>query len=182
MFGQRFARFWWFLVNQDKAGGGPDFVMKAVDAVQAGLSRQVYMSVVLPDTQGLKNGLDNKLAVIGLTKFLTTAQLLADPQFTKAGTNTATMLQRMLDLSSTYSQVVTADVIQEVDIDETSFVVTFSSLSTTKKAPRDPAPEVSTAELKSWVSQNLKNSRARVQPFIMQMVDGARDQLLPYLA
>lgn len=33
---QRFARFFYFLAARDKEGAGPDFIVGAIDAVQAG--------------------------------------------------------------------------------------------------------------------------------------------------
>lgn len=51
------------------------------------------------------------------------------------------------------------DVVTEADVDDLSFGVGFTQLSTCKKLPRDDWPEVT--DVKSWVGSYLKTADGR---------------------
>lgn len=74
------------------------------------------------------------------------------------------------------------EVNHEIDIDEMGFGVTFATLNTTKKAPRDPAPDVPTGEISTWAITYLKSHRAVVEPIVGALTDSARDAFIQYLS
>ncbi|KAF8468906.1 Cse1-domain-containing protein [Kalaharituber pfeilii] len=168
MFAQRFSRFFYFLVVREKEGGGPDFVVKAMDVVQGGIFGEVFSAVVIPDTQKLQKPLDRKLAVIGLTKLLLSSASLATPPYNKACPHAATLLFKLLAAPEVVPQgpAFTDDVSHEADLDETGFAVSFSTLNTTKRLPKDPAPEVPMAGLRGWVIGEFKKSKDRSKDWL----------------
>ncbi|KAI5806627.1 Cse1-domain-containing protein [Peziza echinospora] len=181
-FAQRFARFFYFLVNREQEGAGIEFVATVIDQVQAGIFGQVYSAVVLPDTNKLQKPFDRKLAIIGLTKILT-SNLFINAPYNRAWPTTASTMVKLLDNVQSIPQGPTSDdITHEADIDEMGFGVSFSNLNTTKKGIRDPAPAISVADLKGWVVQTLKGARGRIEGFIPQLPQEVQGSFVQYLA
>jgi exportin-2 (importin alpha re-exporter) len=81
--------------------------------------------------------------------------------------------------------VVVDDIVAEADVDDLSFGVGFTQLSTCKKTPRDDWPEV--ADVKSWVGSYLKTADGRHGGAISRYVNDrlspeARSVLLTYMS
>jgi exportin-2 (importin alpha re-exporter) len=96
--------------------------------------------------------MDRKTAVISLAKTLTDSAAFAS-KYKKGWAFTCEALLKLLEnppVPSTNSD----DVIADHDVDDMSFGVGFTQLSTTRPAIRDPWPEVT--DVKLWVSEFLR--------------------------
>lgn len=125
----------------------------------------LYLNVILPTTQKLVRPTDRKMAVISLTKTLTDSVAFAE-KYKKGWAFTCEALLKLLEnppVPSTNSD----DVIADHDVDDMSFGVGFTQLSTMRPPPRDPWPAIS--EVKVWVSEFLngrdKSLGGRVRAF-----------------
>ncbi len=168
VFALRFVRFYHFMSARDENGLGADFVINVAEQVQTGYGApwinwcnsadhppsvftQLYLSIILPDTQKLARPLDRKTAVISLTKTLTDSAAFVD-KYKKGWTFTCEALLKLLE--NPPLPLTTDDTIPDQDVDDLSFGVGFTQLNTCKKVPKDPWPEIS--DVKSWVGQYLK--------------------------
>ncbi|KAG0135177.1 Cse1-domain-containing protein [Tuber indicum] len=155
---QKFARFFYFLAAWDKGGAGPDFVVGAIDAVQAGIFGQLYGAVVLPDTQKLQRPADRKVAVVGLTKFVAFSEGLATT-YHKTWPGSVVALLKLLEAPPVPTQDDGGIDLHEADIDDLSFGATFTRLNTCKKRAIDLFP--GTGDLKKWVGERLKEGNSK---------------------
>jgi exportin-2 (importin alpha re-exporter) len=155
---QKFARFFYFLAARDKGGAGPDFVVGAIDAVQAGIFGQLYGAVVLPDTQKLQRPADRKVAVVGLTKFVAFSEGLATT-YHKTWPGSVVALLKLLEAPPVPTQDDRGIDLHEADIDDLSFGATFTRLNTCKKRAIDLFPD--TGDLKKWVGERLKEGNSK---------------------
>lgn len=156
---QKFVRLFYFLASRDKEGCGPDFVVKAIDAVQPGIFGQLYVAVVIPDTQKLQRPIDRKVAVIGLTKFVAFSEEIAG-QYHKNWSSTVMALLKLLEIPPVPSQEGDAAMeLVDADIDDLSFGSTFTRLNTCKKRVVDLFPEVS-GDLKKWCGARIREGSA----------------------
>jgi exportin-2 (importin alpha re-exporter) len=78
----------------------------------------------------------------------------------------------------------TTDIGPEQDVDDSSFGVGFTPLTTCKNVPRDPFPDIK--DVKSWVGECLKAADARHNGRISQYVQGrlseqAQQALIAYM-
>ena len=110
----------------------------------------LYLNVILPTTQKLVRPIDRKMAVISLTKTLTDSVAFAS-KYKKGWAYTCEALLKLLENPPVPST--NDDVIADHDVDDMSFGVGFTQLSTTKPPLRDPWPAVT--EVKVWVSEFL---------------------------
>ncbi|PWW80395.1 Cse1-domain-containing protein [Tuber magnatum] len=155
---QKFARFFYFLAARDTGGAGPDFVVGAIDAVQAGIFGQLYGAVVLPDTQKLQRPTDRKIAVVGLTKFVAFSEGLAT-KYHKTWPGSVVALLKLLEVPPVPTQDDGGIDLHEADIDDLSFGATFTRLNTSKKRIVDLFPD--TGDLKKWVGEQLKEGDSK---------------------
>jgi exportin-2 (importin alpha re-exporter) len=127
--------------------------------------KQIYLSIILPETQKLPRPVDRKTAVVSFTKTLTDSQAFVD-RYPK-GWNLTT--QRLLELLVNPPVPAAADdVIPDADVDDMSFGVGFTPLNTCKKQPKDPFPEIT--DVKAWVGQYLKEANTRHNGKIVKLV------------
>ena len=112
---------------------------------------QLYLSIILPDTQKLLRPVDRKTAVISLTKTLTDSTAFAE-KYKKGWAYTCEALLKLLENPPILAA--TEDVITEQDPDDMSFGVGFTQLTTIKRPSRDAWPEIT--DVKVWVSNFLK--------------------------
>lgn len=154
---QRFVRLFYFLASRDKDGCGPDFVIRAIDAVQPGIFGQLYTAVVIPDTQKLQKPIDRKIAAIGLTKFMAFSDEIAG-QYHKTWPNSVMALLKLLEIPPVPSQEGDVNLV-DADIDDLSFGSTYTRLNTCKKRVVDLFPEVP-SDLKKWCGARIKEGNA----------------------
>lgn len=124
--------------------------------VDASLYVQLYLTIILPDTQKLARPLDRKIAVISLCKTLTDSVSFAD-KYKKGWGYTCETLLKLLENPPTIAS--TDDTIADQDVDDMSFGVGFTQLQTIKRPARDFWPEV--MDVKSWVGQELQSTNAK---------------------
>jgi exportin-2 (importin alpha re-exporter) len=165
LFTQRFIAFYHFISARQEKGLGADFFIKVTDQVQPDVFKQVYLTIILPDTQKLSRPIDRRTAVVSYTKTLTDSQAFID-RYPKGWGLTCQKLLELLQnppLPTTHE-----DVIPDQDVDEIGFGVGFTQLNTCKKITRDPFPEMT--DVKAWVSHSLKDANTRHRGRIVQLV------------
>ncbi|KAJ5248907.1 Chromosome segregation protein Cse1 [Penicillium chermesinum] len=167
----RFVRFYHFVTAHDDKGYSPDFIMQVTEKVQTGLFTQVYPHVILQETQKLARPLDRKTAVLSLTKTLANSDAFAT-RFIKGWASTCNTLLKVLELPPAVAHK--DDLMTEVDIEDMSFGVGFTALSTIKTGDKDPWPETG-ADLKKWVGAYLKEAdkthNGRISQFAGERLD-----------
>ena len=114
------------------------------------------MNIILPDTAKLARPIDRKTAVISLTKTLANSSAFAE-KYKKGWGFTCEALLKLLENPPVPGA--TDDAIMEHDVDDTSFGVGFTQLTTIKTAVKDPWPEV--ADVKRWVGDYLRAADGR---------------------
>lgn len=149
-------RFYHLIASRDQAGLGADFFIKLCDQIQDGIFVPIYLSIILPVTQQLARPLDRKLAVVSLTKTLADSQSFA-VKYQKGWAKTCDSLLGILENPPMPASA--DDLVVEADVDDLSFGVGFTQLSTCKKVPRDDWPEV--VDVKAWVGSYLKAADGR---------------------
>ncbi|KAI9753032.1 MAG: hypothetical protein M4579_005374 [Chaenotheca gracillima] len=164
-FSLRFVRFYHFMSARDQQGLGSDFFISIADQVQDGVFAPLYTTIILPETQKLARPLDRKIAVISLTKTLTGSVAFRD-RYKKGWGFTCGALLKLLE-NPPLPQT-TDDSIPEPDIDDLSFGVGFTPLTTCRPAARDAWPEVT--DVKRWVSAYLKEADGRLNGQITTFV------------
>lgn len=170
-FALRFVRLYHFMCAKDDKGLGADLFINVTEQVQSGIFVQLYLSIILPDTQKLLRPLDRKTAVISLTKTLTDSTAFAE-KYKKGWGFTCNALLKLLDNPPVLSN--SAEVIVEQDPDDMSFGVGFTQLTTIKRPMRDHWPEI--LDVKVWVSGFLKAADQREKGKISTF---ARERLSP---
>ncbi|KAL9040431.1 MAG: hypothetical protein Q9180_001912 [Flavoplaca navasiana] len=155
-FSSRFVRFYHFISSRIDSGLGSDWFINHANQVQEGLYVQLYLSIILPDTQKLARPLDRKIAVISLCKTLTDSVAFAE-KYKKGWGFTCEALLKLLENPPIITS--TDDTIADQDVDDMSFGVGFTQLQTTKRPARDFWPGVT--DVKSWVGQELQSTNAR---------------------
>jgi len=153
---QRFARLFYFLSGKDEVG--PDFVIQAIDSVQAGVFGQLYTAIVLSDTQKLTRPADRKIAVAGLTKLIGFSDGLAGA-YHKAWPSTVMVLIKILEIPPVLVRDDPLADLQAADIDDVSFSASFARLNTCKKRAVDVFPEV--VDLRKFVGGKLVEANTK---------------------
>ena len=118
---------------------------------------QLYLNIILPDTQKLVRPLDRKTAVVSFTKTLTDSAAFAD-KYKKGWGLTCDALLKLLE-NPPVPTTTTDDMIVDQDVDDMSFGVGFTQLQTIRRPPMDYWPEI--GDVKSWVRQHLQGANAR---------------------
>ncbi|KAL8650767.1 MAG: hypothetical protein Q9226_005004 [Calogaya cf. arnoldii] len=154
-FSSRFVRFYHLISSRIDSGLGADWFIKYANQVQEGLYVQLYLSIILPDTQKLARPLDRKIAVISLCKTLTDSVAFAE-KYKKGWGYTCETLLKLLENPPMIAS--TDDTIADQDVDDMSFGVGFTQLQTIKRPARDFSPGVT--DVKSWVGQELQSANA----------------------
>jgi exportin-2 (importin alpha re-exporter) len=117
---------------------------------------QLYLNIILPDTQKLLRPLDRKTAVLSLTKTLTGSVAFSE-KYKKGWGLTCNALLKLLEDPPILAA--SEDVIVEQDPDDMGFGVGFTQITTIKRPARDQWPEIT--DVKSWVSDFLKAADQR---------------------
>lgn len=117
---------------------------------------QLYLNIILPGTLKLARPLDRKMAVISLTKTLADSTAFAE-KYTKGWAFTCNAWLELLLSPPVPSS--TDDIIADHDVDDMSFGVGFTPLTTIKKPAQDPWPEIT--NVKVWVTEYLRAANAR---------------------
>ncbi|KAL8828047.1 MAG: hypothetical protein Q9191_002818 [Dirinaria sp. TL-2023a] len=155
VFTQRFVHFYHFVSARADHGLGADFFISASEQLQEGIFVQLYLTIILPTTENFPRPSDRKAAVISFTRTLISSNAFAQ-RYKKGWALTVQALLKLLANPPLPPAVV--DIIVEQDVDDMSFGVGFTQLTTIKKPVVDPWPEIT--DVKAWVSQELrKNAR-----------------------
>ncbi|KAL8674355.1 MAG: hypothetical protein Q9168_001215 [Polycauliona sp. 1 TL-2023] len=155
-FSSRFVRFYHLVSSRTDSGLGADWFIKHANQVQDGLYVQLYLSIILPDTQKLARPLDRKMAVMSLCKTLTDSEAFAE-KYKKGWGYTCEALLKLLENPPIVAS--TDETIADQDVDDMSFGVGFTQLQTIRRPGRDFWPEV--MDVKSWVGQELQRSNSK---------------------
>ncbi|KAF2180236.1 Cse1-domain-containing protein [Zopfia rhizophila CBS 207.26] len=182
LFSQRFIAFYHFISARQDKGLGADFFINITDQVQHDVFKQVYLSIILPDTQKLPRPLDRKTAVVSYTKTLTDSRAFIDRYPNGWGLTCNHLLELLANPPVPPTQ---DDIIPDQDVDEVGFGVGFTQLNTCKRQPRDPFPEVT--DVKSWVGRYMREANGRHSGRISRLVEErlspqAKAGLAEYLA
>jgi exportin-2 (importin alpha re-exporter) len=118
---------------------------------------------------------------VSLTKTLTDSQAFA-VKYQKGWAKTCEALLKLLENPPV--PVAANDVVTEADVDDLSFGVGFTQLSTCKKQQRDDWPDVT--DVKTWVGSYLKTADGRHAGAIAGYVNErlspeAKTVLVPYM-
>lgn len=199
-FALRFVRFYHFVSARDDKGLGADFFIHITEQVQSGYvsptSQQrpftdfahnrsiftpLYLTVILPDTQKLLRPLDRKMAVISLTKTLANSPAFEE-RYQKGWAYTCEALLKLLE--NPPEPTGPDDVIDVQDVDDMSFGVGFTQLTTCRKVTRDVWPEVT--DVKRWVGEFLRRrdeqTGGRIGKYVQERLsEQARAILVSYM-
>ena len=117
---------------------------------------QLYLSIILPDTEKIVRPIDRKTAVISLTKTLTDSTAFSEKYKKGWGFSCEALLKILQN-----PPVLTApdEAIIEQDPDDMSFGVGFTQLTTIKRPTRDQWPDIT--DVKTWVREFLKAANVR---------------------
>lgn len=177
-----FVRFYHFISAHDDKGYSADFVIDVVEKVQSNIFTQIYLNIILPETQKLARPLDRKTAVLSFAKTLATSHAFAD-RYKKGWGFTCEALLKLLELPPL--PAAKDDLVPEVDVEDMAFGVGFTPLNTIKPVPKDPWPETG-ADLKAWTGRYLKDedgkSGGKVSGFVQERLgDEAKAVLGSYI-
>ncbi|KAL3448534.1 CAS/CSE protein [Aspergillus insuetus] len=150
----RFVRFYHFLCANDGKGYSADFLVQIINKIQDSLYVQLYLNIILPDSQKLARPLDRKTAVLSLTKTLANSEAFAT-RYAKGWGFTCQALLKLLELPPLPASK--DDVIAEHDVEDMAFGVGFTALVTIRPQVRDPWPDMG-SDLKLWVGKYLKEA------------------------
>jgi exportin-2 (importin alpha re-exporter) len=115
---------------------------------------QLYLNIILPESQKLARPLDRKTAVLSLTKTLANSEAFAT-RYAKGWGFTCQALLKLLELPPLPASK--DDVIAEHDVEDMAFGVGFTALVTIRPQVRDPWPDTG-SDLKLWVGKYLKEA------------------------
>ncbi|KAL4759970.1 putative chromosome segregation protein Cse1 [Aspergillus foveolatus] len=179
----RFVRFYHFMCANDAKGYSADFVIQVIDKVQEGLYVQLYLNIILPESQKLARPLDRKTAVISFTKTLANSEAFA-VKYKKGWGFTCEALLKLLELPPLPASK--DDIIAEHDVEDMAFGVGFTALVTIRPQARDPWPDTG-ADLKLWVGKYLKEADQRhggkISGFVQERLgEQAKAMLSSYIA
>lgn len=162
---------------------GADAVAAVLDSIQAGVYTQVYMSVILPETQKLQRPHERKTAVVSLAKALTDSTAFAE-KYAKGWGYTCEALLKLMINPPVPSKDDGVDVADQ-DADDMEFGVGFTALGTVKKGVRDSFPETG-ADLKAWLGEWLRRrdqeTGGRIAGFVgSRLSEETRGVLVSYM-
>ncbi|KAL2855440.1 CAS/CSE protein [Aspergillus pseudoustus] len=164
----RFVRFYHFVCANDAKGYSVDFLAQIINKMQDSLFTQLYLNIILPESQKLARPLDRKTAVLSLTKTLANSEAFAT-RYAKGWGYTCEALLKLLELPPLPAGK--DDVIAEHDVEDMAFGVGFTALVTIRPQVRDPWPDTG-ADLKVWVGKYLKEADqrhgGRISGFVQQ--------------
>lgn len=155
-FQTRFVRFFHFFSARDKEGLGCDNFIAITDKVQNDVFRGLYTQIILQTTGTLARPQDRKMAVISLTKICGDSEAFIS-RYPKGWPHTCNTLLKQLEEPPVPPE--RNDVIEDHDVEDSSFGVGFTTLQTIKKPPADVWPEI--VDLRKWVGQYLKEADRR---------------------
>ncbi|KAL2815964.1 CAS/CSE protein [Aspergillus granulosus] len=179
----RFVRFYHFLCANDGKGYSADFLVQIINKMQDSLYVQLYLNIILPESQKLARPMDRKIAVLSLTKTLANSEAFAT-RYAKGWGYTCEALLKLLELPPLPASK--DDVIAEHDVEDMAFGVGFTALVTIRPQVRDPWPDTG-ADLKIWVGKYLKEADqrhgGRISGFVQQRLgDQEKAVLSSYIA
>ncbi|EXF81042.1 hypothetical protein COL5a_000415 [Colletotrichum fioriniae] len=164
----RFARFFHLVASRVEAGFGADYFMKHAEKIQEGIFAKVYPPFVLAETEKLARPVDRKLAVVSLTKTLCESQAFAQ-KFAKGWANTCKILLALLVNPPVVSAGLGDELINEADVDDIGFGLSYTALNTCRPIARDDYPEVTAVA--PWVSAYISSANQRHNGAIVNFVN-----------
>ncbi|KAI5820061.1 Cse1-domain-containing protein [Pyronema omphalodes] len=177
---QRFVRLFYFLAGLPSIG--PDFVVTSIDAVQNGIFGELYGVIVLPGTVKLAKPQDRKIAVAGLTKFVTACEGLATTYHATWARSVMELL-KILEVEPEVPQEDPLAELQSAEIDDVSFGASFVRLNTAKKRAVDMFPEITNArKYVGGAFAKAEEANPRVKEWKNELSEQARALLEQYKA
>ncbi|KAL2871331.1 putative chromosome segregation protein Cse1 [Aspergillus lucknowensis] len=179
----RFVRFYHFICANDEKGYSADFVIQIIDKIQDGLYVQLYLNIILPESQKLARPIDRKTAVLSFTKTLANSEAFAN-KYKKGWGFTCEALLKLLELPPLPANK--DDIDAEHDVEDMAFGVGFTALVTIRPQVKDLWPDTG-ADLKPWVGEYLKEADqrhgGRISAFVQERLgDEAKAVLSGYIA
>ncbi|KAL9052099.1 MAG: hypothetical protein Q9162_005616 [Coniocarpon cinnabarinum] len=156
--------------NSPQQGLGADAIESYANAAQEGSFTPMYLQVVLPDSQKLTRPVDRKTAIVSFTKTLADSRVFAE-KYAKGWGFTAEALLKLM----TEAPVVTRDgeeAIVEQDTEDVGFGVGFTALSTCRRPPLDPCPDVQ--DVRGWTREYLTAAAVnnpKIQGYIQERLN-----------
>lgn len=163
----RFVRFYHLVSARVDVGLGTDFFVSQVDLVQNNLFVQIYLSIVLPNSDLLNRPVDRKLAVISFAKSMGDSAAFAQ-RYQKGWRFTCEAMLKLLLNAPKVATGAGDDVVNEADVDDIGFGLSFTALNTCKKSITDVYPEIQ--DVKVWVRQYLTDANARHNGAIVKYI------------
>ncbi|EMC96592.1 hypothetical protein BAUCODRAFT_33956 [Baudoinia panamericana UAMH 10762] len=157
-FAMRFIRFYHLVSALQDKGLGADFFIAVADRVQENVFTQIYLQIILPDTQKLTRPTDRKTAVISLTRTLADSQAFVERYSKRGWTITCQALLQLL-INPPLPNTGADDVIEDRDTEDLAFGAAFTPLNTCRQPARDLWPEVQ--DVKTWVGVTLREADTR---------------------
>ncbi|KKA27869.1 hypothetical protein TD95_003231 [Thielaviopsis punctulata] len=164
----RFVRFYHLVSARLEQGYGTDYFIAQADKVQANIFAQVYPAIVLSDTPKLARPVDRKLAVVSMAKTLCNSTAFAQ-KFLKGWARTCTTLLELVANAPTVVAGVGDEIITGADVDDISFGVGFTALSSCKPTERDDFAEIS--DVKTWIGAYLREANSKSSGSIAQFAE-----------
>lgn len=168
----RFVRFYHLVSALLEKGLGADFFIRIADQVQEGVFTQVYLSIIVPDTQRLVRPFDRKTAVISLTRTLADSQMFVERYSKRGWTITCEALLKLL-INPPLPPGADDHVIEDRDVDELGFGAAFTQLNTCRMPASDPWPKIQ--DVKRWVGLTLRDAdtrhNGRIATFVQEKLD-----------
>jgi len=158
----RFLKLFYFLSSRTKENEGPDWLIAKIDSVQDGIFGEIYQAFILSHTQKLTKFLDRKIAIVGLTKLITSSKTLLSQsnryhqKFWPASVTTLLKLLETPPVPTNTDAATAYDQSAEADLDDVSFSVSFATLNTARKGAVDPFPEI--LDARKWVGEELRSA------------------------
>lgn len=156
------------MASRVEAGFGADYFMKHAEKIQEGIFAKVYPPFVLAETEKLARPVDRKLAVVSLTKTLCESQAFAQ-KFAKGWANTCKILLALLVNPPVVSAGLGDELINEADVDDIGFGLSYTALNTCRPIARDDYPEVTAVA--PWVSAYISSANQRHNGAIVNFVN-----------
>jgi exportin-2 (importin alpha re-exporter) len=153
----RFIRFYHYISSRDQQGLGTDLFLAETDKVQNGIFRELYLSIILPKTPELTRPLDRKLAAISFVKNLSDADTFVS-RYPKGWVLTCQALLKIIETPPQFPKK--TDQLEDADVEDASFGVGFTQLTTVRKPPRDEFPDMGHG-IKFWLARYLRRANER---------------------
>jgi exportin-2 (importin alpha re-exporter) len=154
---QRFTRFYHYFSSRDREGLGTDLFLAETDKVQQGIFRELYLGIILPKSQEFTRPLDRKLSAISFVKNLSDADTFVS-RYPKGWPLTCQALLKIIEVPPIFPK--RTDEVIDNDVEDASFGVGFTQLTTVRRPPRDEFTDMGHG-LRFWLARYLRRANER---------------------